>query len=265
MLNRNGFFALAFHAMFITFIVAPLVMVVVVSFTPEAFLSLPKNGLSLRWFRAIGDNTEFITSFWISVGLGLVAATISLVLSVPAAIAINRYRFRGREAVIAFFLSPLIIPHVVLGVAFLRFYSMTGLFGTLSGLIVAHAIVILPFGLRMVLASVTNIDRDAERAAASLGATPWRVFMRVTLPLIVPGIAGGWIISFLQSFDEVTMTVFLASPGTTTLPVRLLNYMTDTIDPLVASVSTVVILVTFLLMFLVDRIYGLEKVLVGRG
>lgn len=263
-MSRNGPLALVFHAVFVAFILAPLAMVVVVSFTPEAFLSLPKS-VSLRWFRAIADNPQFIESFWISIVLGLVAATIALVFSVPAALAINRYRFPGRDAVIALFLSPLIIPHVVLGVAFLRFYSITGMIGTLGGLVVAHAVVILPFGLRLVLASVTNIDRDAERAATSLGATPWRVFSRITLPLIVPGIAGGWIISFLQSFDEVTMTVFLAAPSTTTLPVRLLNYMTDSIDPLVASVSTLVIVATFALMFIVDRLYGLEKVLVGRG
>ncbi|WP_417725131.1 ABC transporter permease [Salipiger sp.] len=264
-MNRNGLFALLFHTVFILFILAPLVMVVVVSFTPEAYLSLPWNGLSLRWFAAIADHPEFVSSFWMSLLVGFIAATSALVLSIPAALAIGRYRFPGRDAVIAAFLSPLIIPHVVLGVAFLRFYSTTGFLGTISGLVVAHVIIVVPFALRMVLASVTTLDRDSERAAASLGATPWRIFTRITIPLILPGIAGGWIISFLQSFDEVTMTVFLAAPGTTTLPVRLLKYMADTIDPLVASVSTVVIVLTFLLMFLVDRLYGLEKVLVGRG
>ena len=264
-MTRNGPLTILFHAVFVAFIVAPLVMVIVVSFTPEAFLSLPTRGLSLRWFRAIVDYPEFVTSFWISVALALIAASLAVLLSIPAALAIGRYKFPGRDAVIGFFLSPLVIPHVVLGVAFLRFFSITGLVGTMAGLVSAHIIMILPFGLRLVLASLSNIDPSAERAAASLGATPRRVFSRVTLPLIIPGIAGGWLISFIQSFDEVTMTVFLASPSTTTLPVRMLNYMTDSIDPLVASISTIVILITFLVMLILDRLYGLEKILVGRG
>ena len=226
-MTRNGPLTILFHAVFVAFIMAPLVMVIVVSFTPEAFLSLPTRGLSLRWFKAIADYPEFITSFWISVALALIAASLAVLLSIPAALAIGRYKFPGRDAVIGFFLSPLVIPHVVLGVAFLRFFSITGLVGTMAGLVSAHIIMILPFGLRLVLASLSNIDPSAERAAASLGATPRRVFSRVTLPLIISGIAGGWLISFIQSFDEVTMTVFLASPSTTTLPVRMLNYMTE--------------------------------------
>jgi putative spermidine/putrescine transport system permease protein len=263
-MNNNGKLALLFHSVFVAFIVAPLVMVVAVSFTSEAFLSLPTNGLSLRWFVEIGENPEFLAAFGTSLWLGIVSASLALLLSVPAALAIGRYRFPGRDAVIAFFLSPLIIPHVVLGVAFLRFFSLTGLVGTATGLICAHVIMIIPFGLRLVLASLVNIDPAAERAAASLGATSSRIFRRITLPLIIPGITGGWLISFIQSFDEVTMTVFLASPGTTTLPVRLLHYMTDSIDPLVASISTVVIVFTFAMMYVIEKIYGLEKVLIGR-
>ena len=265
MMNRNGPFGLFFHALFVVFIVAPLIMVVVISFTPAAYLALPTDGLSLRWFWAILEYRDFVSAFWLSMGLALVAATIALMLSIPAALAIHRYRFPGRDAVIALFLSPLIIPHVVLGVAFLRFFAMTGMLGTVLGLICAHVIAIMPFGLRLVLASLANIDPAAERAAASLGAGPWITFRRVTIPLIIPGIAGGWLISFIQSFDEVTMTVFVAAPGTTTLPVRLMHYMSDSIDPLVASVSTLVIVFTFVIMFVVDRLYGLEKILVGRG
>lgn len=264
-MNRNGPLSILFHAIFVTFILAPLVMVVVIAFTPESYLALPTNGLSLRWFYAIADNRDFVNAFWLSLGLGLVAATLALLIAVPGAMAIFRYRFPGREAVIAFFLSPLIIPHVVLGVAFLQFFAQLGLLGSWTGLVVAHVVMIIPFGLRLVLASLASIDPAAERAAISLGATGWTTFRRVTLPLVVPGIAGGWLICFIQSFDEVTMTVFVAAPSTTTLPVRMMHYMTDSIDPLVASVSTVVILFTFVLMFVIDQLYGLEKVLIGKG
>ena len=123
-MNENGNFAVLFHALFVGFILAPLAMVVVISFTPEAHLTLPTTGLSLRWFRAIADNQEFISAFWMSLGLGLLSASFALALSVPAALAIHRFRFIGRDAVIAVFLSPLIVPHVVLGVAFLRFFGV---------------------------------------------------------------------------------------------------------------------------------------------
>ena len=123
----------------------------------------------------------------------------------------------------------------------------------------------MPYALRLVLAAASGLDRDAERAALSLGASSWTVFRRVTLPLILPGVAGGWVLSFITSFDEVTMTVFVASPSTTTLPVRMYHHIAQTIDPLLASVSAVLILGTLLLMVLLDRIYGLDKILIGKG
>lgn len=264
-MKTNGPLALAFHALFVAFILAPLVVVILVSFTSEGYLSLPTNGLSLRWFRAILENPGFIDAFWVSLVLGLASATVALVVSVPAALAVVRYRFPGREALTAFFLSPLMIPHVVLGVAFLRFFTEVGLTGSMIGLILTHVIIIMPYALRLVLASASGLDRDAERAAQSLGASHFTVFRRVTLPLILPGVAGGWVLSFIQSFDELTMTVFVASPSTTTLPVRMYHHIAQTIDPLIASVSTVLIVGTLLLMILLDRIYGLDKILIGKG
>ena len=264
-MRHNGFWALLFHALFIAFIVAPLLVVVVVSFTPEGYLSLPTSGLSLRWFYAILDNQDFIDAFWMSLYLALASATLALTAAVPAALAIARYQFSGRAALTAFFLSPLMIPHVVLGVSFLRFFTQIGLSGTFIGLVLAHIIIIMPYALRLVLASVTGLDRDAEKAALSLGASHWTVFRRVTLPLIVPGLTGGWMLAFITSFDELTMSIFVASPSTTTLPVRMYQHIAQTIDPLIASVSTVLIVLTLVLMIVLDRIYGLDKVLVGKG
>jgi putative spermidine/putrescine transport system permease protein len=157
------------------------------------------------------------------------------------------------------------IPHVVLGVAFLRFFTEVGLTGTMVGLTFTHVIIVMPYALRLVLASASGLDRDAERAALSLGASAFTVFRRITLPLILPGVAGGWVLAFITSFDEVTMTVFVASPSTTTLPVRMYNHIAQTIDPLLASISTVLIVLTVILMVILDRIYGLDKILIGKG
>ncbi|MGY0788660.1 ABC transporter permease [Azospirillum argentinense] len=264
-MNRNGSVALVFHTLFLAFLLAPILVVCVVAFTSQGYLSLPTEGLSLRWFKAIGDNPEFARAFRDSLLLGAVSSTIAVAFSVPAALAIARHQFRGREAITALFLSPLMVPHIVLGIAFLRFFTQIGLGGTFAGLVLSHVVIILPFALRLILAASTGMDRSIENAAASLGATSWTTFRRVTLPLILPGVASGWVLAFINSFDEVTMTVFIASPETTTLPVRLFLYIQDNIDPLVAAVSASLIFMTVAAMLVLDRLYGLERLLVGRG
>jgi putative spermidine/putrescine transport system permease protein len=264
-MSRNGPLALLFHTLFVIFMLAPILVVCIVAFTPEGYLSFPTNGLSLRWFKTIARYPEFITAFWTSIWLGALSSTIALGLSVPAALAIARYDFIGREPLTAFLMSPLMIPHVVLGIAFLRFFTQIGLGNTFLGLVLAHIVIVLPFALRLTLASATGMDRAIEQAAVSLGASDWVVFKRITLPVILPGLMSGWALAFIQSFDEVTMTVFIAAPGTETLPVRMFHYIQDNIDPLVTSVSAVVIALTTLALMGLDRVYGLDRLLVGRG
>ena len=264
-MRRNGPLALIFHTIFVIVMVAPIVVVCLVAFTPEGFLSLPTNGFSLRWFRTIGQYPEFIHAFWVSLGLGTLSSFVALLFAVPAALAIARYRFRGRDALAALFLSPLMIPHVVLGIAFLRFFTSAGLGGSFAALIIAHVIIVFPFALRLTLAAATGMDRTVEMAAVSLGAGGWTLFRRVTLPLILPGVISGWALAFIQSFDDLTMTVFLAAPGTETLPVRMFLYIQDNIDPLVTSVSACVIAVTMTALILLDHLYGLDRVLAGKG
>lgn len=262
-MTRNGWPALAFHALVVAFLMAPLAMVCAVAFTPQGYLSLPTNGFSLRWFRAIADYPEFLRAFRDSLWLGALSSTIAVALAVPAALAIARHRFPGREAVTALFLSPLMVPHVVLGIAFLRFFSQVGLGGTFLGLVLAHVIVVVPFALRLVLATSYGIDPRIEQAAVSLGAGALTTFRRITLPLLLPGIVSGWVLAFINSFDEVTMTVFIASPATTTLPVRLFLYIQDNIDPLVCSISASLIAATAILMVALDRLFGLDRLFLG--
>ncbi|WP_310670809.1 ABC transporter permease, partial [Burkholderia multivorans] len=246
-MQRNGFAALAFHALFVAFIVAPLAAVMLVAFTDKGYISMPFDGASLRWFRAILDNGDIVSAFWLSVRLALVAATLGVALAVPAALAIARYRFPGRGALTSFFLSPMMIPAVVLGIAFLRFLSLLHLSGSFWALVAAHVVIVLPYALRLALSSAIGLDRDAERAALSCGASRFTAFRRVVLPMIRTGVAGGWVLSFIQSFDELTMTIFVATPGTTTLPVAMYNQIAQTIDPRVTSVSAVLIVGTVML------------------
>ncbi|MEE7505832.1 ABC transporter permease [Methylobacterium mesophilicum] len=260
---KNGPLALLFHALFMAFLVAPMLVVCVVAFTPEGYLALPTHGVSLRWFRRLVEYPEFLSAFRTSLLIAAASSVTAVVFATPAALAIARHRFPGRDALSALFLAPLMIPHVVLGIAFLRFFSSVGLSGTLLGLIVSHVVVIFPFALRMVLAGANGMDRRIEDAALSLGASRATVVRRVMLPLILPGIASGFALSFIQSFDEVTMTVFIASPSTTTLPVMMFNYIQDSIDPLICAVSTLMIVLTVLFMIVVHKFYGLERLFVG--
>jgi putative spermidine/putrescine transport system permease protein len=264
-MRRNGPLALIFHALFVVFMLAPIVVVCLVAFTPESYLSLPTHGLSLRWFRAIADYPEFIRAFWVSLGLGALSSLVALLFAVPAALSIARYNFRGRDALAGLFLSPLMIPNVVLGIAFLRFFTSIGMSGRFAALLIAHVIVVFPFALRLTLSAATGMDRSVEMAAISLGAGGWTLFRRVTLPLILPGVVSGWALAFIQSFDDLTMTVFLATPSTETLPVRMFLYVQDNIDPLVTSVSASVIAVTTTALILLDRLYGLDRVLAGKA
>ena len=264
-MSKNGPLALCYHTLFVVFMLAPILVVCFVAFTPEGFLSFPTDRWSLRWFRAIARYPEFVSAFWRSLWLGSISSAIAVAVSVPAALAIARYRFPGRQSMTALFMSPLMIPHVVLGIAFLRFFTEIGLGGSFVGLVLAHIIVVLPFALRLTLASAIGLDRAIEHAAVSLGASEWTVLKRITLPLVMPGLVSGWALAFINSFDEVTMTVFIAAPGTETLPVRMFLYIQDNIDPLVTSVSAAVIAVTVAALVVLDRAYGLERLLVGRG
>jgi putative spermidine/putrescine transport system permease protein len=262
-MKQNGFWGLLFNALFLAFILAPLVVVIAVAFTDKGYISMPFDGASLRWFRAILQNEDIVDAFWRSMRLALVAATLGVALAVPAALAIARYRFPGRGALTGFFLSPMMIPAVVLGIAFLRFLSLLGLGGSFWALCATHVIIVVPYALRLALSSAIGLDRDAERAALSCGASRLTAFRRVVLPMIRTGVVGGWVLSFIQSFDELTMTIFVATPGTTPLPVAMYNQIAQTIDPLVASVSTVLIVGTVALMLVLDRMVGLDRVLIG--
>jgi putative spermidine/putrescine transport system permease protein len=263
MTRKNGWLAIAFHLCFVAFMLAPIAVVCIVAFTPEAYLSLPTTSFSLRWFREIANYPEFMRAARTSLFLGAISSTLVMLFAVPAALGIARYRFIGRDTMTSMFLSPLMIPQVVLGVAFLRFFNQIGLAGTTTGLVLAHMIIVFPFAMRLTLASVNGLDSRVEHAAISLGATKFQVLHRIVLPLILPGVISGWMLSFIQSFDEVTMTFFIASPGTETLPVRMFAYIQDSVDPLITSVSACVIVVTIVALVIVDRFFRLDRILLG--
>jgi putative spermidine/putrescine transport system permease protein len=262
-MNKNGPLALLFNGLVIGFMLAPLVIVCLVAFTPGNTLTIPTTEFSLRWFAAVFKHSDFVTAFWNSLWLAIAAASLSTAIAIPAGLAITRFQFKGRDVLNGLFLSPLIVPHLVLGVALLRLFSLIGATGSFGWLILAHTLIVTPFVLRLIVAASSGMDSHCEDAARSLGASRGTVFWRVTLPMILPGVTGGWLLAFINSFDEVTMSIFVTSPVTVTLPVRMYMYATESVDPLMAAVSALMVALTAGVMVILDRLYGLDKVLVG--
>jgi putative spermidine/putrescine transport system permease protein len=244
---------------FFAFLLLPLAVVVLVSFASDPYITFPPSGVSLRWFRAVFDEPSFVLGITNSVKLALAATAVSILLAVPAALALVRYRFPGRDALESWLLSPLSLPLIVLGVALLFFLGRLGLGLSAFGLLAAHVVITVPYVLRTVTAVYRSADRTIEEAARVLGASPWQTFRRITLPVIRPGLAAGAIFSFLISFDNLPVSIFLTGPQTTTLPVSIFSYLIYHFDPSIAAISTMEIAAVVVALLAIERLYGLRN------
>ncbi|MBI2847485.1 MAG: ABC transporter permease [Chloroflexi bacterium] len=242
------------------FLVIPVVTVVVSSLSASKFPDFPPNGLGLSWYAKALSDRDFMTSFGISIALAALASFIATALGTLFALAIVRYRFPGRDAIHTFVMSPLILPHILIGISLLQLYSMMKLSTSIWTLLLGHVIIITPYIVRLVSASLAGFDRNLELAARNLGATPWQSFWRITLPIILAGVVAGMAFSFILSFDEVTMTVFLTSPGFVTIPVRIFMYLEIGLDTLIMAVGSLMVILAFVMMIFLERFIGLGKV-----
>jgi putative spermidine/putrescine transport system permease protein len=248
-----------FNAAMLLFMLAPLVIVIWMSFTPSQLFVLPLGEFSLRWYRATVAHSGFADSFLLSLRLALASAVIATALSFLAAYGLTRSRrFRGAGAIEATFLSPLIVPAVVFGIAMLQFVNTLGLYNTFASLVLAHVVVITPFAVRTLQASLREVPIEVEWAAMNLGASRAAVLWRIVLPISLRAIVAAFLLAFLISFSEVTVTIFVTGPAYQTLPVRIYNYLTDQVDPTVAAVSAILIALSLILVFLLDRLAGLN-------
>lgn len=241
----------------------PLVVIVMTSFTTLGYVSFPPQGFTLKWYAEALRKTEFLDSFYLSLGVAAVTAGVATLLGTPVAVGVVRYRFPGRDLVNAFFMSPLVLPTVVIGIALLQFYNRIGLGATSLSLVLGHVIITTPYAIRLVAASLTGLDPAIERAARNLGAAPLLAFVKVTLPLIAPGIAAGAIFAFVTSFDNVTISVFLATPRMVTLPVRIYNLWDQPIYPWLVAICSLVIVWTVLLIAIIERVVSVRGLFGG--
>lgn len=226
------------------FLMAPLVVVVLASFSPTSYISFPPKGFVLKWYAKALAEPAYMESLRISLVLGLSAVAVATATGVLAALALIRYSFPGKTAIENFLMSPLMLPQIVIGVALLVFYSQIGLIGSFAGLTLGHAVLTIPYVIRSVLVSLHGLDPALEEAARTLGADSFRVFTRVTLPLIRPGVIAGAVFAFIISFDNVPVSIFIGGSRLTTLPVQIYAQIQYGVDPTVAAVSTVLVVVT---------------------
>ncbi len=243
----------AFTYLMIAVLLLPIGVILATSFTTAGYVAFPPEGFTLRWYGEALKKQEFLDSFYLSLLVGAVTAAIATVLGTLVAVGIVRHRFPGRELINAFFMSPLILPTIVIGIALLQFYNRIGIGSTVTSLILGHVIVTTPYAIRLAAASLTGLDRSIELAARNLGAAPLRAFLKVTLPLIVPGIVAGAIFAFITSFDNITISVFLTTPRLVTLPVRIYNLWDQPIYPWLIAICSLVILWTVIIIAVIER------------
>jgi putative spermidine/putrescine transport system permease protein len=246
--------------------VLPIFFVLWLSFFANEILSLPPEGYSLRWYASLLSQRQFVSGFRLSLEVALVAMAGGLLVSLPASFALTRTRFRGREAILQLLMSPLIVPAIVIGsglyIAFIELEILTDIpaAGSLWGLAAAHLLITIPWCVRLVTANLVGVDPSIEEAALSLGARPVVAALKVTIPLIWPGIVAACLFAFVVSFGNLEISLFLVAPGQTTLPIAILQYLQWKIDPTIAAVSSIQIVIIAAALLLTDRFVNLTKI-----
>jgi len=244
----------------LVYLLLPTLIIIGASFTSTDFIAFPPEGLSLRWFSKLWELEAVRAAAARSLGIAAAATSVAVVLGVAAAFPLVRGSFPGREALNALLMSPLVLPSLVYGLAALIFVSALGLQLSITVLVLSHVAIIVPYVIRTTAASLALLDPQLEDAARSLGANVWRTFLHVVFPNLLPGIATGGAFAFISSFDNLTVSLFLAGPRVETLPIRLFAMIEFDLDPSVAAISTVLVLITLAVVLVAHRAVGLTRI-----
>ncbi|MBE9605494.1 ABC transporter permease [Acetobacteraceae bacterium H6797] len=248
-------------ALLYAFLLAPLVFVLIVSVNGGSVPSFPPRDLSLRWYGEALHSRAFMDGLVTSLWLALAASAIATPIGTMAAFGIARGRFAGKAFLEALFLSPLIVPGIVIGIAALVWLAALDIREAWFRLVLGHALIVLPYSVRTVLASLARFDASLEEAALVFGASRRQVLLHVTLPLLRQSIAAGAIFAFILSFDDVSVSLFLTDAHTSTLPMAIMSYMQYNFDPSIAAISAMIILATMGGALAIERLYGLKRFL----
>ncbi|MCB5410765.1 ABC transporter permease [Pseudogemmobacter faecipullorum] len=243
----------------LAFLQIPVLVVILASFSETSYLTIPPQGVTLKWYEAVLSDPTYLRALKNSLILACASTGLSLLLGVAAAYALFRRVLPGSEAITSLLISPLVVPSVVVGVAMLQYFTLTGFRGSFLVLIIAHVVITVPYILRSVLASLSGLDLSVEEAARCLGANGLTTFRLVTLPLIKPGLVAGALFAFVTSMENVPVTIFLASAKQTTLPILIFSSVEMGVNPSVAAISTLLIVATALVLLVAERWTGFHK------
>lgn len=250
------------------FLVAPILVIIPLSFNSVPFFTYPISGFSFRWYEEFFLSARWQNGLQNSVFIAVIATLLSTVLGTLAALGLSRPNFPWRAAVLSILISPMIVPTIITGVAVYFLYAYVGLVNSYTGLILAHTTVATPFVVITVSATLVGFDNSVVRAAAGLGAPPITVFFKIILPLIFPGMIAGALFAFATSFDEVVIALFVAGPQQRTLPLVMFTGIKEQISPTILATATVLVLFAIVMLTTVEllrrrseRLRGIQNTL----
>ncbi len=242
-----------------TFLFAPLIIITLTSIGTESYIAFPPKGFSLQWFINIFKSKSFMQTMGTSFLISIVATLTALVIGVPVAYGLSRMNFKGKGALKSFFFSPLIIPGIVVGFSLFQFLVAKLQLSIYMSLFIGHTLVIIPYIIRVIGSSLEVFDYSIEEAAMSLGCTKFMTFFRVVMPNITSGIIAAFMLAFINSFNNVPVSIFLTGPGVSTLPITMMSYVEYNYDPTVSALSVLLMLITIGIMFIVEKTLGLSN------
>jgi putative spermidine/putrescine transport system permease protein len=239
-------------------VIAPIAVVMIVALSSSNFLVFPPPGFSTRWFSEVLSTPMWRDSLWLSLQIGAAVAILSTTLGVATALGLRAVDRGWSNALQTFFLSPLMLPTVVIGLALMQFYQSLGIQASLMTVTLGQLLIAVPYVIRLTLASFAGVDIRVERAAAILGAGPLKVFWHVTFPLIRHAALAGALFAFIVSLDDVNIALFLSDVRTTPLPVQLFSYIEQNADAIGAAAASLLVLLACAAVFICDRLVGIE-------
>ena len=243
------------------YLLLPVIFAVVISVNPSDLYTFPPESITLKWYAAVLERTQWVDSFVLSFQYSILATVIAIALSSSAAYAIARFEFRFRNLLDAATFLPLMIPQIILGLALLLFLQLFDLNNTLIGLSLALAVYATPYATRSILAAMQNFDRSVEEAAYNLGADEIQTFLRVTFPMLLPGLLTAAIFSFVVTYSNLQIAVFLTGAGMTPIPVRIFAQMQFGGSPIIAAVATINIVIFLAAIVITERLFGAAEAL----
>lgn len=257
MSDRPHPFLIAVAALVYLFLMLPLVIVVGAALSDTTYLTFPPQGLSLRWFENIFAISAFRRTIVTSFQIAFLATLLALIIGIPAAYALNRYRVQLPSWLGTLFVLPILVPEIVFGFALLKSVVVGASTPIFLALLIGHTVLVLPYVVRVIGASLASFDFSVEEAAISLGSPPVKTFFTIVLPNVRAGVIAAFILAFITSLNDVSISLFLTGPGVSTLPIQILAHVEQFFDPTVASVSVLLMILTVGVMAVVERTLGL--------